>query len=116
MSERHAEAMSELWTLLSDIRREAEEVGYGNFPGGDPRDFSPDPECSTAEEQENHRAACEAWDRGEQTTHKGCEWVTPDVHVMRTPFGLGSYVMRNPQAEDWAERLERCIARLEATE
>jgi hypothetical protein len=38
---------------------------YGNFYGGDPRDFRPDPEGSTPEERERHRLACEAADRGE---------------------------------------------------
>lgn len=31
---------------------------YGAFPGGDPRDFTPDPECSTEAEREAHRRAC----------------------------------------------------------
>jgi hypothetical protein len=113
MSERHEEALSELRDLLYDMRRQAEDVGYGNFCGGDPRDFTPDPECSTEEERANHKAACEAWDRGERTSPPGCGWVTPDMHVMRTPFGLGTYVMRDEQAADWAERLDRCLARLE---
>lgn len=113
MSERYREALSELRDVLYDVRRESEYVGYGNFHGGDPRDFTPDPECLTEQEQANHRAACEAWSRGEQTQHKGCEWVSPDMHVMRTPFGLGSYVIRNEQAADLAERLGRILNRLE---
>jgi len=113
-SERYDEALDELRTLFGDMMREAEDVGYGNFPGGDPRDFSPDPECSTGVEQANHKAACEAWDRGEQTQHKGCEWLSPDLHIMRTPFGLGGYVMRNPWAADVAERIERILNRLES--
>lgn len=113
MTERYEEALDELRTLFGDIQREAEHVGYGNFPGGDPRDFTPDPDCSTAIEQANHKAACEAWDRGEQTRHKGCEWVTPEL-LMRTPFGLGSYVIRDEQAADWADRLDRILSRLES--
>lgn len=43
-----------------------EDQTYGNFHGGDPRQFSPDPECSTEEERALHKVHCEAWDRGEQ--------------------------------------------------
>lgn len=38
---------------------------YGSFMGGDPRDFEPDPECSTEAERAAHRRACEAAERGE---------------------------------------------------
>lgn len=42
------------------------EASYGGFHGGDPRDFHPDPECSTEDERARHRGACEAWNRGER--------------------------------------------------
>lgn len=113
MSERHDEALSELRDLLCDLRRAAEECSYGNFLGGDPRNFDPDPECSTDDERENHRRACDAWDKGERPQHVGCHWASPDIHVMATPFGLGTNVLQDPQAADWAERLDRCLARLE---
>ena len=32
--------------------------GYGYFPGGDPRRFIPDEECSTEEERDLHRRHC----------------------------------------------------------
>ena len=41
-------------------------ISYGYFPGGDPRHFHPDAECCTEKEITAHKAACEAWDRGEQ--------------------------------------------------
>jgi hypothetical protein len=41
-------------------------ITYGHFLGGDPRNFTPDVECSTEEERAAHKAACEAWDRGER--------------------------------------------------
>jgi hypothetical protein len=31
---------------------------YGTFPGGDPRDFTPDPDCALPEELRNHAEAC----------------------------------------------------------
>src|SRR4051812_16600699 len=43
-----------------------EEVHYGAFSGGDPRNFWPDPEMSTESEIRAWKAACElaAWDPG----------------------------------------------------
>jgi hypothetical protein len=35
---------------------------YGNFLGGDPREFHPDPECSTEEERAAHAEACARWE------------------------------------------------------
>lgn len=65
------------------------EHGYGFFPGGDPRRFSPDGD-SRPEELENHRLACEAWDRGEQESSTDCTHA-PGVIVTRCQFGLGMY-------------------------
>lgn len=65
------------------------EHGYGFFPGGDPRLFSPDGDA-TPEELENHRQACAAWDRGECRSEPDGTWVGP-VHLLRCQFGLGSY-------------------------
>lgn len=94
--------------LAEPILREAAEphAGYGGFHGGDPRNFTPDPECSTDEEREKHRLACERWDRGEATAPE------PDSHerhyndagemvrhVARAGFGLGTYVIHDENAE-----------------
>ena len=72
---------------------------YGFFTGGDPRNFSPDPECSTDEEQEHHRQACALWDeaekRGEKPEPEKCPsgWTVDAnggaIHVLRAPYGLG---------------------------
>ena len=73
------------------FRIPVQEHGYGFFPGGDPRDFTPDGDAME-EEIENHRLACAAWDRGEQQHSKpDGEWVAPGIHVTRCQFGLGSY-------------------------
>ena len=60
---------------------------YGGYYGGDPRKFFPDEESCTADELAAHKAACEAWNRGDQvnvrtrpcTKELGCE----------RPFGIG---------------------------
>lgn len=41
------------------------ETSYGVFPGGDPRQFEPDPDASTTDEQQTHRQDCLAWEQGE---------------------------------------------------
>lgn len=83
-------------------------VGYGAFHGGDPRRFTPDPECSTEAEREAHRRACAVWNAGAQM------WpIPPDheivrsadgqvvMHIARSRFGLGTYVV---EVDDDCER------------
>jgi len=113
MSELHTEALSELSDLLFDMRRSAEDTGYGFFCGGDPNDFTPDPEASTEEERERHKAACESWNAGTGNPNPAPHCATMNGGLAVNGFGLGTYVMRDEQASDWAERLERCLNRLE---
>lgn len=56
---------AQILSVAEFLRDRAEETGYGFAHPEDPHDFSPDPECSTLEERERHRTACEAWERGE---------------------------------------------------
>jgi len=51
--------------VVAFLRERGEETTYGYGDPAEPREFTPDPECSTEEERERHRLACEAWDRGE---------------------------------------------------
>ena len=73
------------------------QMGYGFFCGGDPREFHPDDDA-TDEERANHKTACEAAERGEMRDADG-KWVAPGIHVTRCQFGLGSYTMRDEEAE-----------------
>lgn len=82
------------------------EQAYGAFPGGDPRNFTPDPECSTEVEREAHRRACALWDAGanafsaDSPAHQWVVTDTPDgqlvMHVARGKFGLGTYTRPAP--------------------
>ena len=79
------------------------EPMYGPFPGGDVRDFDPDPECSTEEERENHRKACEAANAGMVWHPSDCRWTNRDIEIdpngdtvgkifgIGGKFGLGTY-------------------------
>jgi hypothetical protein len=54
------------------------EECYGLFPGGDPRKFIPDPECSTEQERKNHCRDCIAYTKNPKTKLIG-------------GYGLGTY-------------------------
>jgi hypothetical protein len=79
---KRAPTSDEIELLLSfagDYIKFAEEmIGpvYGPYMGGNPRNFTPDPDDATEQEIERHRRACEAWERGERK--------------FATGFGLGS--------------------------
>lgn len=73
-------------------------VGYGAFPGGDPRAFAPDAEVCTPEELQAHADACrlanEREARGEPVTLPGSHyWMAKDgeMIVAHEPFGIGVY-------------------------
>ena len=79
------------WLCPYEYQRDAV---YGSFCGGDPRNFSPDYECSTPEERENHRKACEEAERAANPNlpcPSGFERLPGCgiAHVLRCPFGLG---------------------------
>lgn len=92
-------------------------VTYGYFPGGDPRDFCPDPECCTPEELERHRLACEQWERGEKTEHERHHHTAMDLPDGRKviashpgAFGLGTYSIRDEEAEDVLDQIDAAVA------
>ncbi len=76
-------------------------TGYGFFPGGDPRQFNPDEEMDSPQELENHRLACEAWDKGDQQViQSGC-MVMPDGSIRNiSHFGLGTYWREDDECPD----------------
>lgn len=82
--------------------------GYGYYPGGDPRHFHPDEECCTPAEIAAHKAACEAWERGETPdpggphlplTEENIAKYAPSVvvkhgaggHITVAHYGIGTY-------------------------
>jgi hypothetical protein len=109
----HAATIAALRQALVDVARELPEVetGYGHFPGDDPRLFWPDPECSTAEEREAHKAACARWAAGdtepkapyEHGPH-GPDGPVPPVYVTYCGFGLGTYRLPS-QTREYVESI-----------
>lgn len=69
-------------------------MGYGFFPGGDPRRFSPDSE-NRPEELAAHAAACALWDRGMPSDewHSGriVDFPGGAAIVCGHRFGVGGY-------------------------
>lgn len=98
------------YALLERARDEATSQMYGGFAGGDPRDFVPDEECSTPEERAAHKAACEAWERGEgEPMPPSCRWESlpngTTQHSQRNYFGLGTNTYRDSVMTELAAAL-----------
>lgn len=70
------------------------EVWYGNFRGGDPRNFKPDLEVCTEEEIARWKAACERWDHGDHVVcpEDRCGFMA-NPGKPRSGFGPGTYMM-----------------------
>jgi hypothetical protein len=79
----------------------SEQSGYGFARPENPHDFHPDSECCSPEEIAAHKAACDAYDAGKYE-HDGWDGWNEDhtIHVLRAPWGIGSYVFRDKDAED----------------
>lgn len=72
MSPQILEALTVALAYLEEAAK-PEEM-YGHYHGGDPRRFSPCEDECTPEEIAAHKAACEAWERGERPDiRKACE-------------------------------------------
>jgi hypothetical protein len=100
------------WNAMARIVAEfAESESYGAFPGGDPREFEPDPDCSTDEERAAHQRDCEAMTAGgqalmppahsweeipEMTLKDGTKVGGGFGHVARAGYGLGTYAIKDP--------------------
>ena len=100
-----------LLNLLRGSRRWIEEggsiSGYGFYRPENPHNFFPDHESCSEEEIANHKAACEAWDRGDYKAPLGSESFYDEsgklaLHITRAPWGIGSY---NDMAEEAADLL-----------
>ena len=113
MSERHDEAMEELREVLNDIRLESDSTIYGFICVEDPNDFTPDPESSTEEERARHKAACKVWNKTGKNPHPGPHCAAMNGGTEPPGFGMGTNNCSDERMRDWAERLGRCIARLE---
>jgi hypothetical protein len=82
--------------------------GYGAFPGGDPRTFTPDTEACTTEEIQAHAEACRLADereaKGELVAIAGSHYWTMvggrSCHVAYEPFGVGTYLITHDEEQE----------------
>ncbi len=95
--------------MLADY---ATQTGYGFFRPANPHDFTPDSE-NTEEEIAAHKAACEAYDRGEYVDDHPSGWITPNIHITRAPWGPGAYTYQDPEVEAVLRQLDAAIAEIE---
>lgn len=81
--------------------------GYGFHRPENPNDFFPDPEGSSAEEIAAHKAACEAWNRGEYKRDPSEEsgW-HGNMHILKAPWGIGSYSYLSDEAKELIAELK----------
>lgn len=73
---------------------------YGVFLGGDPRKFTPDPECSTEEDRERHRLACE---KGDDCGPDFCRVMQLVGAPVGPGFGFGVTVFEEPHTGEGCE-------------
>lgn len=90
---------------------------YGYYHGGDPCKFYPDFDCCSDVELGNWQAACMLWNeaerRGVTPKPESCPsgWVygmdgRPLYHVLRAPYGIGTYLIEVESYFDPAEETE----------
>lgn len=105
--------------IADRVRSEGQSSGYGYFPGGDPRDFTCDPESCSDEEMQSHREACAAWEDGLCVDVGGaCHWYAgyaTDVasriviKITKPTYGVGVYITRDESMTKLAQELDDWI-------
>jgi len=97
------------------LREEGVMHGYGFFPGGDPKDFTPDSEGTKPEELEAWKVACKAWDEAEERGEvpdpmsPACQATGKGGFITFGKFGLGTYTIEH---EDTIKVADECDAAL----
>lgn len=118
-----APSLGEWFEELSDLHRDLESMGQGDTVYGtccvsDPRNFHPDPECSTEAERAAHKADCDRVEAGGvKQTQTSCMHIGNEqasVRIQPSGYGLGTNTIPgDPDAADFAERLQRVIRQIE---
>lgn len=69
----------------------SKEIGYGFFPGGDPRKFKPDEELCTEDEMKSWAVACAQWEIGNEVAVGSSCIVAGGMIVTISTLGIGTY-------------------------
>jgi hypothetical protein len=92
---------------------EAQSVinGYGYYRPDNPHNFHPDHEMCSEGEIANHKAACEAYDAGSYCDDYDDGWLSPNLHVTKAPWGIGSYNDPIPEIEAQCKQAREALTR-----
>jgi hypothetical protein len=108
--------LDNLRIIANNLRDMGGQVTYGYFPGGDPREFTPDEESCTPNEIEAWKLACELVESGEVKLVSGQHhWPVFDKlgvcigHTTHSPFGIGTYTYNDPVVVGLANKLDAWI-------
>jgi hypothetical protein len=96
VNDKQIEALIKFADVFLPIADEMSQPVYGVFHGGDPRNFSPDPEASTEAERKHHEEDCEKWAKTERENigKSDCESLFNEkgelqAVVTHSQYGLG---------------------------
>jgi hypothetical protein len=109
------EDVEALRRIADRLRERSGVVGYGYFPGGDPRDFTPDPECCTGEELARHEHVCQLIEEGKVAAVDGRHHFPIELngkvvgHVTHAAFGMGTYTLKDQAVDELANRLDEWL-------
>lgn len=106
------QAIEALELALPFMEEQATIQGYGFYRPANPHNFFPDPESCTEAEIENHRAACEAYDEGKFVPDNSDGWVSPNLHILKAPWGIGSYTDTIPEIQAQCDKARAALTAL----
>ncbi len=106
----NAELLEALERALPLMEAEAVINGYGYYRPANPNDFHPDHESCSEDEIAAHKAACEAYDAGTYNDNYGGGWAGPGLHILKAPWGIGSYTDTIPELEAQCQKARAAIA------
>ncbi len=104
----HLELLTAAFERIEEDRA-ANSTHYGSWFGGDPRDFTPDPECSTVEERELHRLAVAAAERDEPGARDLPQGFLAGTFSQDQRFGLGTTLFRDADGDGLIAALTRLV-------
>lgn len=106
------QAIESLELALPFMEEQATIDGYGFYRPANPHNFFPDPESCTEAEIENHRAACESYDEGKFVPDTSDGWASPNLHILKAPWGIGSYTDTIPELQAKCEKARATLTAL----
>jgi hypothetical protein len=109
----NAELLEALKQALPFMESESVINGYGYYRTENPNDFHPDHDLCSEGEIANHKAACAAYDAGNYCDDYDDGWLSPNLHVTKAPWGIGSYSEPIPELVAQCERARAAVAKVE---